>query len=631
MNFTVVSAGVQYDRLAIMYLGDTEVWRTSTAEPTQRPGIRWTYMKDMTQYLSMWRQPQKVIFDLGNLINENYTAPFNTTLTAIFFQSDVDAGQLPPADAIIPISARKGAKSEVSQFTVPQDNATNTITDFPRNARRAIFSVSANGQANEEFWWGNVLHSDRLTFNETSGEFTALSPWREVQVLLDDVLIGVQWPFPVIFTGGIVPSLHRPVVGIDAFDLREHEIDITPWLPLLCDGKPHTFKIQIAGIDDTRPDPSKYLTDRVYENWYVTGKIFVWLDEDANSITTGGPVTSVAPVPAVTISRKVGTDTRGANSTLDFTLGVTRELSHSATVKTQKGTETFTWKQSLSYRNRGILMRYGFDQVNDFLISGEDTTTVGASGAAPAYYTKYAFPLGLNMTVDAYDNGNLTIGARLIQGLELTVRGASVYPTGLEAFQDAALSPPAIAKARYAGSRLSTSRDGEAWYFRYDGGRRATGYGGTTQVFTFGGLSAAGSLGDTEEAALLFVRNVSAINDTVIYDRRDTAGFGASGGVVRPAAVSYDLVVNLDPATSGPALDIGINVDAETAVTAADSADAPEFAAAVGSGLGLGSVRVLMSPGRMGLLDGTATQAQIQGARGPEKELDDIVGQTPMN
>jgi hypothetical protein len=43
-NLTVVSAGRQFDRLGIVYLGDIEVFRTSTAEPTAN-GIRWTYLK----------------------------------------------------------------------------------------------------------------------------------------------------------------------------------------------------------------------------------------------------------------------------------------------------------------------------------------------------------------------------------------------------------------------------------------------------------------------------------------------------------------------------------------------------------------------------------------------------------
>jgi hypothetical protein len=38
LNLTVEAAGRQFDRLAVAYLGDVEVWRTSTAEPT-RDGI----------------------------------------------------------------------------------------------------------------------------------------------------------------------------------------------------------------------------------------------------------------------------------------------------------------------------------------------------------------------------------------------------------------------------------------------------------------------------------------------------------------------------------------------------------------------------------------------------------------
>lgn len=56
------------------YLGGTEVFRTSTEEPRQQ-GISYTYMKDMSQYMALWKQPQKVIFDLPNLLNANASTP----------------------------------------------------------------------------------------------------------------------------------------------------------------------------------------------------------------------------------------------------------------------------------------------------------------------------------------------------------------------------------------------------------------------------------------------------------------------------------------------------------------------------------------------------------------------------
>jgi len=192
MNFTVTSQGRQFDRLAIMYFGDSEVWRTSTAEPTTN-GIRWASIKDMSEFMYFWNSPQKLIFDLGNLIDSTYTGAFNTTLTATFFTSQET---VEPAALIIPISARNGAASAASLFTLPSDNATNTIS-FPRNTNRAVFSVSACGQSTEEFWWSNVLQSDINTFVPYDGVLYGYSPFREVQVLIDGQLAGVQWPFPI--------------------------------------------------------------------------------------------------------------------------------------------------------------------------------------------------------------------------------------------------------------------------------------------------------------------------------------------------------------------------------------------------------------------------------------------------
>ena len=72
--------------------------------------------------------------------------------------------------------------------------------------------------------------SDVDTF-PSYGPLYGYSPFREVQLFIDGILAGVSWPFPIIFTGGIVPGLWRPIVGIDAFDLKEDEIDITVYVP----------------------------------------------------------------------------------------------------------------------------------------------------------------------------------------------------------------------------------------------------------------------------------------------------------------------------------------------------------------------------------------------------------------
>lgn len=183
----------------IIDLSDIEIWKTSTAEPTTA-GIIWTYLKDSSNFLYLWRQPQKIIFDLGNNIDDTYTGPFNTTLTATFFS---EPSKSKPADVILPLSAKRSPQGQSSAWNLPEARATDTFT-IPQNVRKAVFSLSAVGQANEEFWWSNVPSSTTQTF--ANNTLFGYSPFREVQLLIDGELAGVSWPFPVIFTGGVVPG-----------------------------------------------------------------------------------------------------------------------------------------------------------------------------------------------------------------------------------------------------------------------------------------------------------------------------------------------------------------------------------------------------------------------------------------
>ena len=208
MNFTVTSKGRQFDRLGLMYLGDIEVFRTSTAEPTAN-GIIWTYVKEMQQYDVLWKEPQKIIFDLGNLIDSTYTGIYNTTLTATFFTIPDSP---PVADSILPISAMQSAENMGSAFEIPAQTASVAYT-LPQNIERAVVSLEACGQATEEFWYTNVFSSEEDTFASTAGSFYGNSPWREVQLLIDGQLAGVSFPFPIIFTGG--KSVYQRVVYED--------------------------------------------------------------------------------------------------------------------------------------------------------------------------------------------------------------------------------------------------------------------------------------------------------------------------------------------------------------------------------------------------------------------------------
>jgi hypothetical protein len=439
------------------------------------------------------------------------TGTYNTTLTATFFTAPQS---VPAADTIIPISARQGVNSSAaSVFSVPAANASNTI-EFPRNANRAVFSLSSCGQASEEFWWSNVLSSDTSSFTAVGGTLFGFSPFREVQVLIDGQLAGVQWPFPVIFTGGVDPGLWSPIVGIDAFDLKEYEIDITPWLPVLCDGNQHTFSIKVAGLADSGGNVAT-LSETVGSSWFVSGNIFVWLD-DSGSITTGSIPSVSAAAPTISVSQSLSQNSTGSNETLKYNVSVQRALTISSTVKTQNGSQNAVWTQTLTHMDLGTLLAFGATQLNNITTTGKDTS----SGSVP-YTNTYSYPLFANSTGLITPDGNVTILAVVNRSKNIAISGTSLYPSGLQVF--ATLPKSASLVSTFSGTNLMTTQNGTATLFSSPKLNNSISFGTTSQELTFGGVSAQGALGmqpDTE----LYVRNVAAANGSVVNDEQTLVG-----------------------------------------------------------------------------------------------------------
>ncbi|KAK9488406.1 peptide N-acetyl-beta-D-glucosaminyl asparaginase amidase A-domain-containing protein [Lipomyces starkeyi] len=269
VNFTHVqftlsttSEGRQFDRLALVFIGDHEVWRTSTAEPTLG-GIHFQYTKDMTRFLALLQSEQQIIFEMGNLVDETYTGKFAMTLTAQFYfaPEHVENGSF--ADTIIPVSARRSSQLKPSHFSLPQDRAAVTLT-LPRKVHRVTMLISASGNAAEEFWYTNVASEFKNAFPDVS--LDGYGPHRELQVYVNGKLVAATFPFPIIFTGGIAPGLWRPIVGIAAYDLPVYEIDLTAALPLFWEGAEVEVKVESGDV----------IHNAIGRDWIVSGNIFAW-------------------------------------------------------------------------------------------------------------------------------------------------------------------------------------------------------------------------------------------------------------------------------------------------------------------------------------------------------------------
>ncbi|ROW07312.1 hypothetical protein VMCG_03761 [Cytospora schulzeri] len=387
-NLSVLSQGRQYDRLAQLFFGDFEIWRTSTAMPTET-GIYWSFQKDMTIFDKLMREEQKIIFDLGNVVDGDlYTGTYNITLEALYYDDEYSKG-FHPAELIYPISNLTSAENQTSVFSLPNDDGSVSVT-LPRNIKTAIVSLMASGNSAEEFWYTNVPSEYVETFPSNEGWLYGYSPFREVQLLIDGQIAGVSWPFPILFTGGVDPGLWRPVVGIDTYDLPSFEIDVTPWLSLLCDGQEHTFKIQVVGFDVS----SEGNLGVVGQNWWVTGTIFVWLDETVNHTVAGnitskvsGPVFEYVPQLGTTVSSNGST----TNESLWVSLSARRDISISSTIIASNGTKSVvSWNQGLFFSNIQNMTNPAYNQSLTMVSSGNYSASFSDDSLST-----YSYPLNL--------------------------------------------------------------------------------------------------------------------------------------------------------------------------------------------------------------------------------------------
>lgn len=131
---------------------------------------------------------------------------------------------------------------------------------------QATLEVFASGHGCEEFWYSNL--PDEFTPKGGCGG----GAYREIEVLVDGMTAGVAYPFPVIYTGGVNPLLWRPLTGIASFDVPPYNIDLSPFLGVLNDGKTHNISLTVRNNNNNGV-------------WYLDPVLHAELDASATILT----------------------------------------------------------------------------------------------------------------------------------------------------------------------------------------------------------------------------------------------------------------------------------------------------------------------------------------------------------
>ncbi|GAA5953176.1 hypothetical protein JCM8115_000450 [Rhodotorula mucilaginosa] len=243
------------------------------------------------------------MFELDNIVNKQYTGVFSVSLSATFYAPTHDFPEANSADVILPLTTGNAKGSQMLVY--PGD--TRRTLKFPLNAAEAYLEIIATGAAEEEFWYTNSIDRWRDFFPKAG--LLGKGPYREVQVRIDETLAGVVHPFPVIYTGGANPLLWRPLASLRAFDIPSMYLDLTPFLPILCNGGAHDFTFMVLGQGED---------NSVNNNWFLTGAVHVVLDKADPPIRTTGRILDqrLPPTPLTIAAGFPSADHKALNVTV---------------------------------------------------------------------------------------------------------------------------------------------------------------------------------------------------------------------------------------------------------------------------------------------------------------------------
>jgi peptide N-acetyl-beta-D-glucosaminyl asparaginase amidase A len=274
-----VSAGRQFDRTASFWLGPTNLYFGTTAEPSATVSPSWHIERDVTDLSPIFTNASDGEAIIGNIVNSTYTGIIYASAELEFFPATSNNPAPVTPDAVYALSG--GANGGVVSLHTPSDQLSGTFT-FPRNVVRAYLDVFMEAQIGDEFWY-TCFPNDlaQQLFNCGSTAF------REGEVTVDGNPAGVAPVYPWIYTGGIDPWLWKPIPGVETLDFAPYRVDLTPFAGLLDDGNQHTVAVSVWNNG----------------NYFDTTGVLLLYDDHGSSVVTGALVsdtTSASPMQSIT-------------------------------------------------------------------------------------------------------------------------------------------------------------------------------------------------------------------------------------------------------------------------------------------------------------------------------------------
>nr|KAJ0187336.1 hypothetical protein LSAT_V11C900496220 [Lactuca sativa] len=281
------------------------------------------------------------------------------------------------ADLIIPISQNLPL-DDALWFKIYNSNDVKTKQFvIPPNAYRAVLEVYVSVDEADVLWPRN-LPNDYISSNNLTGR-PGNGPFREVVVSLDGKIVGAVWPFTEVFRKAINPYLWGQISAIGSFDLPSYDIEITPLLGSLLNGKLHDFAFSVTNGLNV---------------WLIDANLHVWLD--AKSEKTKGMLLNQTISP---LHESLKSNFMGLNGT--FVTSVQRSIKSSGWVESSFGKIVTESTQDFNLSNIMVMGHEGGSQTVNQTIEFNDS--VDSKVASSVHNTKSLKSFYFYLYTDAMD------------------------------------------------------------------------------------------------------------------------------------------------------------------------------------------------------------------------------------
>jgi hypothetical protein len=413
-DFTV-TAGRQYDRTAELYLGGTNIYFGTTAEPRSALSPSWHIERDVTDLSALFAAPQTGSAVIYNIVNSTYTGIIYGTVKLEFYPASLQALPALVPDKVIPLSAVGDVYLYKTTDQLSQD------LSLPKNIERAYLDVIAQSQSQDEFWYINAPNDVANELQEYGN-----TAFREVEVSIDGAPAGLAPVYPWIYTGGIDPYLWEPIVGVQTLDFKPFRVDLTPFAGTLSNGKKHTVAVSVFNADSY---------------FDVTASLLLYLDPFSNQVTGATTKNTLAAAPAPQVTENLKTDASGnitgtvlVDSLRSFSLAGYVNTSHGRVETTVDETADFGNYQTYKIFTTSSIFQYyqAIDQ-----LSGAYTVTHTKDGFLDLESDKlFVYPFTISYNYLQNPDGSYSQLAQSMQQdyytEQLKLNGFSLYSSGYD-------------------------------------------------------------------------------------------------------------------------------------------------------------------------------------------------------